>query len=212
MLLMMMRARMRTQICVTWLILLVTNLTCAFRPPSIRDELGCSPTLSVLLGRVDWRSDPAFFDPLQVANDGNFARLREGELKCGRVAMIAMVETIMMPVLNHYHLSDDEIPTMVTERISQVAPMDVIKVMCVCGILETVVFVQRSPKDLPGDDGTGWFGKRDKGQHETLLIAELEHGRLAMMAIVLHLSLERLLDQPWDQYWIAWVKHWINQL
>ena len=44
--------------------------------PKLEDELGLSPTLSFLSGRSD-----VFFDPLNLATDENFARLREAELK-----------------------------------------------------------------------------------------------------------------------------------
>ena len=52
------------------------------------------------------------------------------------------------------------------------------------GILETKVIVQKSPTDMPGDYGTGYFGVRDKARNERSLRSELENGRLAMVAFL----------------------------
>jgi hypothetical protein len=68
--------------------------------PSVAQELGCSPTLSVLMGR-DVQSDPLFyFDPLGLATVDNFPRLREAELKAGRVCMAALLQTMAIPFLH----------------------------------------------------------------------------------------------------------------
>jgi hypothetical protein len=32
--------------------------------------------------------------------------------------------------------------------------------------LETQVFIQSDPQDMPGDYGLGYFGRRDKARHE----------------------------------------------
>jgi Chlorophyll A-B binding protein len=198
------------------LILLFNRTACgAFRPPAIRDELGCSPTLSVLLGRPDWRTDPFFFDPLGIGNDDNFPRLRETELKSGRVCMVAIFETMIVPVLRHLRGPNDggsDLPSKVWDRVADITAAEAVKVLLVCFVLETFIFVPKSPKDLPGDYGTGWFGYRDKGRHETLLIAELENGRLAMLALVAQLGLERLMDRSWDQYWLEAIRNWVDRL
>jgi Chlorophyll A-B binding protein len=209
-------ASARNVLLLSLLIILLNHTACgAFRPPSIRDELGCSPTLSVLLGRPDWRTDPYFFDPLGISNDDNFPRLREAELKSGRVCMVAIVETMVVPLLRHLRGPNDgrlDLPTKAWDRLTGTTIADAVKVLLVCFVLETFVFVPKSPKDLPGDYGTGWFGYRDKGRHETLLIAELENGRLAMLALVAQLGLERLLDRSWDQFWLEGIRNWVDRL
>lgn len=68
----------------------------------LSQELGCSPTLSTLLKPLynDGNSNSKnliYFDPLGLANHDNFARLRESELKSGRVCMLALVHTILLP-------------------------------------------------------------------------------------------------------------------
>lgn len=73
------------------LLLLQPSPNAAFNtsPVSLQEELGCSPTLSKIL---QLRQDEAYyFDPLGLATDDNFSRLREAELKHGRVAMITFV-------------------------------------------------------------------------------------------------------------------------
>jgi hypothetical protein len=166
-----------------------------------------------------------FFDPLRIANDDNFPRLRESELKCGRICMLAVAETVLVPLLRRTTTTTSSTTSSillldhngsllqhakVCDRLAHLTFADALKVLGACGILETVVLVQRSPRDLPGDYGTGWFGLRDPGRHETLLVSELEHGRLAMLALVAQIGLERWLDRAWDEYWIDAVKEWLD--
>ena len=146
------------------------------------------------------------------ATDDNFARLREGELKSGRIAMLAVLETVAVPLLHRMTAGYSYLPPKVWDRVTSASPSDAIKVVLTCWILETFVLVQRDPKDLPGDYGLGYFGVRDKGLHESSLIAELEHGRLAMMALVVQLSLERFFDMSWDEQWALLFKRWADQL
>ena len=74
-----------------------TNLSASRRtdaPVAIKDELGCSPTLSLLLNQS------FFFDPLNLATDDNFATYREAELKHGRVAMVSVLSSVTSTVFN----------------------------------------------------------------------------------------------------------------
>jgi len=59
-----------------------------------------------------------------------------------------------------------------------------LQILFLIGILEKRVFVQQSPRDMPGDYGTGYFGVRDKARNERSLRSEIENGRLAMVAFV----------------------------
>lgn len=123
---------------------------------------------------------------------------------------------MIVPLLRHLRGPSDDglfhLPSKAWDRLTDASFGDAVKVLSVCFVLETFVFVPKSPKDLPGDYGTGWFGYRDKGQHETLLIAELENGRLAMLALVAQLGLEQLLDRSWDQYWLEAIRNWVDRL
>lgn len=172
-------------------------------PVDIREELGCSPTLSAILGE-----DDAFFDPLNLATDDNFARYREAELKHGRVAMASFVEVIRGSVVTNSEANDSLFDISALTSILQHKQLPSIyqlfstwtygsfaAFVLLCGFLDTIVFVQRSSQDMPGDYGTGWFGIRDKGENERSLVCELENGRLAMIAM-LYFLLHDIAREP----------------
>lgn len=176
----------------------------SFRVPRLSDELGCSPTLSFLLDRERYERDGPFlyFDPLDIATDGTFSRFREAELKHGRVAMLALTEIMLTPALKHWGIAPRTFPESVIGALPNLQWRDMVKVILVCLLLETVVFVQKDPKDMPGDYGTGFFGLRDKTIHEDKLVVELEHGRLAMVAFTGFLASDILTNgQPWIEQW-----------
>lgn len=187
--------------------------TClAFRPPMLSEELGCSPTLSVLLGR-----DSFYLDPLGLATDANFPRLREAELKHGRICMLANVQMILPPLILQFLeqkqqegllVLDFEFPTtrfpcdsIVENLLVLSQPADYLNMVVTCGFLESLVFFQRDATDMPGDYGTGYFGVRDKGRNERSLVVELEHGRLAMLALAGQLAAELVSGRSWIAQW-----------
>jgi Chlorophyll A-B binding protein len=125
-------------------------------PIKVQEEMGLSPTLSIF--------SIGFFDPLNIATDENFSVLREAELKHGRVCMVA---TIGMALSNNVLFDLDVGDLALSEpAIHAVTPTNAAEVIGLCGILETQVFVQRDPQDMPGDYGVGYFGTRDKARHE----------------------------------------------
>ena len=127
-------------------------------PISVEEEMGISPTLAVFSGD--------FFDPFGFATDDNFSILREAELKHGRVCMLATIGMIVsndgnvLMALIHGDLPPTE------PAIHALTPLRAAEVILVCGILETQVFVQQDPQDMPGDYGVGYFGIRDKVRNE----------------------------------------------
>lgn len=187
----------------------------AFRPPPLSEELGCSPTLSKLLGRPDG----FFFDPLNLATDENFARFREAELKHGRICMAAFVGLTLPPMgevmmsmtipsaattgdtsrgdLNHVFSAS------IIENWTSLSPLQFLNIVVTCGFLEAFIFFQRDPLDMPGDYGTGYFGVRDKGMNERALFCELENGRLAMIAFAGKLAAEAVYvsSSPSFSWW-----------
>jgi len=155
-----------------------------FRPPRLEEELGCSPTLGSIFRRK------IYFDPLKIATDANFALLRERELKHGRVAMLAILETMITPVLRQsIEFLPKGYPESLLIKLQSLRVDQVLPVVVTCGLIETLFLVQL-PDSLPGDYGTGYGLVRDKGLNERRLEAELENGRLAMLAIVFQLTAE----------------------
>lgn len=187
-------------------LLLIPSRSRSLRQPLLSDELGCSPTLSMLRDRERYASEGPFFyvDPLNFATDDNFARLREAELKHGRVAMLAMAEVMLIPVLKRVDLVPQEFPESLVYAVpNHLQPRDLTLVILTCAILEAFVFVQKDPKDMPGDYGTGYFGLRDKAVHEDTLVVELEHGRLAMIGFLGFLASDVLTHgRPWFEQWL----------
>lgn len=170
------------------------------RPPvSIKDEIGVSPTFGY-----------KYFDPLELANEDNFAFYRECELKHGRVAMMASIgmivpdiepirSEIVPQILQSFHNNDDIVT--LSHSISGIQsiqyipkPIWIIAVIFIA-FLEAKVFVQQDEKDMPGDYGTGYLGLRDKGTNERSLRSELENGRLAMIAFIYQVVSELLNGQ-----------------
>jgi light-harvesting complex I chlorophyll a/b binding protein 1 len=177
----------------------------------LSEELGCSPTLSALLGRESF-----YLDPLGLATDANFARLREAELKHGRICMLANVQLIMPPLIMRFVEQKQEegmlaleyeFPTrfpsdsIVQNLLVLAQPTDYLNMVVTCGLLESVIFFQRDATDMPGDYGTGYFGVRDKGLHERSLLVELENGRLAMLALAGQLAAELVSGMSWIEQW-----------
>lgn len=189
---------------VGFIFLVVTNdvsLCEAFKPPQLSQELGCSPTLSLLLGRPDG----FYFDPLNFATDDNFARFREAELKHGRIAMAANVGITIPPILkllvNGIGIHQNFPGASILENVKALTLNDYLNILVTCGFLESFIFIQKDSIDMPGDYGTGYFGVRDKGQNERSLVAELENGRLAMIAFVGQLTSEIVSGKSWLEQW-----------
>lgn len=160
-------------------------------PIEISEEIGCSPTFQ---GK--------FFDPLNLATEDNFAIYREAELKHGRIAMLAVLgntlpdlyrDNIVPPVPFLISPSSllwfQDVPCGI-EALKVVPIFGWLQIISFIGFLENRVFLQRSPQDMPGDYGTGYFGYRNKAYNERALRSELENGRLAMVAFVVQVISE----------------------
>lgn len=126
--------------------------------PTPAQELGCSPTLTVLLrGRSGPRprdrrrggASPAefFFDPLGLATVQNFARYREAELKAGRVAMLALLQTMAIPLAKAAAPAVSGLPLEQISRMNggilanTVTSQDLAKVIGTCFVLESVLTI-----------------------------------------------------------------------
>ena len=136
------------------------------RPPiSLENEMGTSPALNY-----------QYFDPLQLANEDNFAFYRECELKHGRIAMMATIGMLVqsdatilhqsLPLPHAVIINLDDTASSGIQSIPLVTKPVWISMLLFIGLLETQIFIQRDEKDMPGDYGTGYFGLRDKSRHE----------------------------------------------
>jgi len=205
--------RLKFLLFATWSVL----SSVAFRPPKLSEELGCSPTLSTLLNRGG-NSEPSFyFDPLELARDDNFARLREAELKHGRVCMLAVAEIIFIPIIKRIGFFKSVIPNLqdISDSVlynNRINGFQMFQVVAVCAVLEAFVFWQRDPKAMPGDYGLAYFGLRDKGLHEEKLVVELENGRLAMIGFVGFLASDFVTGgESWLDQWLVFFTKWVDQ-
>jgi hypothetical protein len=136
--------------------------------------------------------------------------LRESELKHGRIAMLATLEVMLVPIWQRLQWLPPDFPQGIYQKIQspifleQQLPSIMVQVLSACALLELFILVQKDPTDMPGDYGTGYFGLRDKSLHENQLIVELEHGRLAMIGIAGFVTSDFLTNgQPWTEQWIA---------
>lgn len=211
-------------------IFVLAHLPCtwAFRVPLLSEELGCSPTLSIVLSTltpapaVQKKSDSLYyFDPFKLGTDTHFPRYREAEYKHGRVAMLAMSQILAIPMIKRFNFLPDVWSTNTDMTSFKVLPpdhaiaanmlqlkfQDIFPVLITCGVLEVFILVQQDATDMPGDYGIGYFGLRNKGLHEQELIMELEHGRLAMIGLVLYM----LIDTTTSSYQeMSWLDQWIR--
>jgi hypothetical protein len=125
------------------------------KPPiPLSQELGISPSLNY-----------KFFDPLNLANEYNFALYREAELKHGRIAMVAVLGNTIPDFLPYLNPGGELQPSTGIKTVSDVPSTVWIQIVLLIGFLETQVFIQRGVKDLPGDYGLGYFGVRDNSRH-----------------------------------------------
>ncbi|KAL3936696.1 MAG: hypothetical protein SGBAC_008040 [Bacillariaceae sp.] len=204
-------------------------------PLALSEELGCSPTLTALFKTTAATKDSSssssrrsnhspnnsnsiappgvYFDPLGLATDENFGRYREAELKHGRVSMlvvwIAIVETSLQqtdPI--RYFFRSGQTPHLL-ELAKTHDWLYLAQILGVTGILETLLLVQASPQDMPGDYGLGYFGVRDKGRNERSLVCELENGRLAMM-VLLYYALKELMLSELSMSSASLPEEWFN--
>jgi len=141
------------------------------------------------------------FDPLRLAkNREELFYFREAEIKHARLAMLAAVgwplsELWDRKIAIYLDLSpmldaSDRVPSLLNGGLDRVSP----KFWGFCLGLSAAIDlygIQRSRSDIPGYipgdlefDPLGFY--RDKGEEEKrrLQLAEIKHGRLAMMAVV----------------------------
>jgi light-harvesting complex I chlorophyll a/b binding protein 1 len=161
-----------------------------------------------------------FFDPLGITKDGDvteFRRLREAELKNGRVAMFAVIGLIvpeyykfpgfLSPTLN---LKFADVPNGIA-GLYKVPPEGWLQWIAFCGLYETIVNVPVDPAE-PGNYGKGKLGLgnmvlgftgpkiTDPEARKRSLNSELANSRLAMVAVAGLFAQEGLTGSVWGLY------------
>ena len=152
-----------------------------------------------------------FFDPLGLADDDNFAIYREAELKHGRVAMLATLGMVLQDFFRNELIPDlylskslelrfQDVPCGL-QAIGVVPREGWLQILLAVGFVDTFVLVQRDADAMPADYGVGYFGLVDKARHENELEAEIEVGRLAMVAFLIQVLEELVTGQTVAEFW-----------
>merc|ERR1712032_1664797 len=160
------------------------------RALDLSSELGACPPL----GFWDPLDLSKFSDP--VTAEGQFKRRRVVELQHGRVSMLACIGYIVPEYFKwpgycapSLELKFEDIPNGF-QAIDKIPGIGWVQILAFVGLIE--IFNLRSePKEYPGDyELFGAFGIpgggsiADKDKKEKSLLAEINNGRLAMMAII----------------------------
>jgi hypothetical protein len=134
------------------------------------------------------------FDPFGFAEMYDVKWMRESELKHGRIAMLAVVGTLVQQVV---HLPGEAYGySNPIDAVFHVGASPILQIFCGIGALESIMHNGKlSMQDMfpadstrePGDFGDAWGAKLLKGktaaQVEDIKLKELKNGRLAMLAI-----------------------------
>jgi len=185
-------------------------LSLAMAPLSFR---GASVVMTVAKGSDSVWSDPVAahsstlsiadvpFDPLNLANKDNLVQYREAEIKHGRVAMLAALgwpaAEELEPFFSKLFGLNDELaetagraPSLLNGGLEEAQiPYFLVAAFSVAGFLDFKgTEVQSANKYEPGNVGFDPLGlfPADKETQEKYRIAELKHGRVAMVAITLY--------------------------
>jgi len=153
-----------------------------------------------------------FFDPLGLADDDNFALYREAELKHGRVAMLATLGMTLPDFFRDALVPDDVYLSRSLELRFQDVPCGLkalgvvpregwLQILLAVGFVDLFVLVQRDNDAMPGDYNVGYFGLVDKARHEDELEAEIEIGRLAMIAFLVQVVEELITGKTVAELW-----------
>merc|ERR1712050_711979 len=173
-------------------------------PPAgaFENELGVQPPVG-------------FWDPLGFCDDGDefdFRRRRCVEIKHGRISMLACIGYIVPEYFKwpgdcspSLELKIEDIPNGF-EAVDKIPGIGWVQILTFVGLIE-VFNLQSEPKEYPGDyELFGAFGIpgggsiADKEKKEKSLLAEINNGRLAMMAIIGMFFQNGLTGSAWGDW------------
>jgi Chlorophyll A-B binding protein len=139
------------------------------------------------------------FDPFNLSGDSEqtLYNMREAEIKHSRLAMLAAIgwplsELYDKPLAHMLHLPallghGDKVPSLLNGGLETISPLYWISIVAIAGVIETFSSNRQMEKEmrLPGDlgfDPLRLYPKDETDQHK-MQLAEIKHGRLAMIAI-----------------------------
>jgi len=149
------------------------------------------------------------FDPLGFADSyETLNRLREAEIKHGRLAMLAaagwplselwdakIAQFVgMEPALN----PDGRVPSVLNGGMGRVSVAYWIGIVWIAAALDVYgsYFAPKRDGYAPGDFGLRWFYPDNPKGQERMRVAEIKHGRVAMAAVVAFAALEFVSHAP----------------
>jgi len=176
------------------------------RAVDLSNELGACPPL----GFWDPLDLSKFSDP--VTAEGQFKRRRVVELQHGRVSMLACIGYIVPEYFKwpgycapSLELKFEDIPNGF-QAIDKIPGIGWVQILAFVGLIE-IFNLQSEPKEYPGDyELFGAFGIpgggsiADKDKKEKSLLAEINNGRLAMMAIIGMFFQDGLTGSAWGDW------------
>jgi hypothetical protein len=178
----------------------------AVEAPDLSSELGACPPL----GFWDPLDLSKFDDPVIATTQ--FKRRRVIELQHGRVSMLACIGYIVPEYFKwpgycapSLELKFEDIPNGL-EAVDKIPGIGWVQILTFVGLIE-VFNLQSEPKEYPGDyELFGAFGIPgggsidDKEKKEKSLLAEINNGRLAMMAIIGMFFQNGLTGSAWGDW------------
>jgi hypothetical protein len=124
------------------------------------------------------------FDPVGFTNGVEFDQIlfyREAELKHGRVCMLAVTGFLLQELIAPYQQAPFNEPNAIN-AFAAVPFLGIVQIVVLCGVIE--VATKGYQGRIPGDIGFDPLGLSANGIKEDWAIAELKHGRLAMIAFL----------------------------
>lgn len=194
--------------------LLFVSVASAFTPFQSSSSLLSSTTptsTSLKLSEIDLGATPPLgeFDPFNLIEKEpeKFIRRRAVERKHGRIAMVAVVGTL---VHNSHIVFDGYISPSNGIKFSDIPTgFDGLFAIPIAGLVQILAFIGfielawLPASQYDGDYGVGWFGSKilDPEERERKLNVELNNGRLAMLGILGNMVGEGVTGQTmYEQY------------
>lgn len=143
------------------------------------------------------------FDPVGFTNGVKPDRIiffREAELKHGRICMLAVLGFLSQELIAPYQLAPFNEPNPIN-AFATVPFLGLVQIAAVAGAIE--IATRGYEGRIPGDVGFDPLGLSADGIKEEWAIAEIKHGRLAMIAflafqIQINLSGEAVISNTFD--------------